>query len=123
MGLSLLLRKREQLQLQIAAHEKLSEEVLKRVNYKFRLDWNFYSNSMEGNTLTEKETRSVMINNITLEGKPLKDVLQMKGHDEVISEILKIGKSEIRLLEKQIKEIHKAIMREDDPEQQKKIGI
>ncbi|MBC7390495.1 MAG: Fic family protein, partial [Opitutaceae bacterium] len=123
MSLSLYLQKIEQQQLQIGAEERFSEEVLKRVNYKFRLDWNFYSNAMEGNTLTEKETRSVMINNITLEGKPLKDVLEMKGHDEVITEILKIGKSEIRLSEKRIKEIHKAIMREDDPEQQKKIGI
>jgi len=38
---------------------------LQKINYKFRLDWNYYSNRMEGNTLTLDETKSVMIGNIT----------------------------------------------------------
>ena len=82
MDLAHYLEKIDHFQNQIALHGKLSDNILKRINYKFRLDWNYYSNSMEGNTLTEEETRSVMINNITLQGKPLKDILEMKGHDE-----------------------------------------
>ena len=117
------LEKIELYRLQIEAYGNLSTDVLKQINYKFRLDWNYYSNSMEGNTLTEAETRSVMINNITVSGKPIKDVLEMQGHDNVITEILKIGKSQTRLSEKRIKEIHKAIMREDDPDKQKDIGV
>lgn len=107
----------------INAHGELSAEVKKKINYKFRLDWNYYSNSMEGNTLTMDETRSVMVGNLTVGGKPIKDVLEIKGHDEVIADILKIGKGELRLSEKRIKEIHKGIMYEDDKEKEKKIGI
>lgn len=111
------------LQQKIDAHGVLSTEVKKKINYKFRLDWNYYSNSMEGNTLTMDETRSVMVGNINIENKPIKDLLEMTGHDKVITEILRIGKGEIRLSEARIKEIHKGIMHEENDADKKKIGV
>jgi Fic family protein len=110
------------LQQKIDSYGELSADVKKKINYKFRLDWNYYSNSMEGNTLTMEETRSVMVGNLTVGGKPIKDVLEMKGHDEVIAEILKIGKGEARLSEARIREIHKGIMHEENEVNRKKIG-
>ena len=101
---------------------KISNDLLKKINYKFRLDWNYHSNAMEGNSLTKEETRSVMINNITVEGKPLKDIIEMRGHDNIVTEILSIGKGKKRISESRIKEIHKAIMYDDNPEQAAKIG-
>jgi Fic family protein len=101
---------------------KLTKEQLNKINHKFRLEWNFNSNSMEGNTLTIEETRSVMVGNLDVHQKPIKDVLEMKGHDEVITDILKIGKGELRLSEKRIKDIHSAIMHEENPEWKSKIG-
>ena len=117
--------KREQidlLQQKINSYGELSPDVKKKINYKFRLDWNYYSNSMEGNTLTKEETRSVMVGNITVDGKPISDVMEMRGHDNIISEIIKIGKGEIRLSEKRIKDIHKGIMHEEDETEKDKIG-
>lgn len=107
---------------QIASHGKLTPEQLKKINYKFRLEWNYNSNSMEGNTLTIEETRSVMVGNIMVDKKPYKDIAEMKGHDEVISDILKIGKGELRLSEARIKQIHEAIMYEETEEEKSKIG-
>jgi Fic family protein len=101
---------------------KFPDDVLKKINYKFRLDWNFYSNQMEGGTLTKEETRSVMINNIDLNGKPFKDVAEMRGHDQVVLDVLKMSKGELSLSEKRIKEIHQAIMFEENPEEAAKIG-
>jgi Fic family protein len=117
-----LLEQIDKLQSEINSHGKLDAEILKKINYKFRLDWNYNSNVMEGNSLTKMETRSVMVNNITVKEKPLKDVLDMRGHDEVITDILKIGKGELNISEKRIKEIHKGIIHEDSPEKQKLIG-
>ena len=111
------------LQEKINAHGALSDEVKKKINYKFRLDWNYYSNSMEGNTLTMEETRSVMVGNLTVDGKPIKDVLEMRGHNEVVADILKIGKGELRVSEKRIRDIHIGIMHEEDKTQKHKIGI
>lgn len=118
-----ILKQIDLLKMQIEAAGLLPEEVRKRIGYKFRLEWNYFSNSMEGNTLTKDETRSVMVGNITVAGKPIKDVLEVKGHDKVISEILRIGKGEVRLSEARIKQIHRGIMHEEDPEKQKEIGV
>lgn len=112
----------DELKAKIDSFGKLQDEILKKINYKFRLDWNYHSNAMEGNSLTRQETRSIMINNVTIDGKTLKDILEIKGHDQVISEILQIGKGELRLSERRIKDIHKAIMHEDNPAFHGKIG-
>ncbi|MBX2913690.1 MAG: Fic family protein [Cyclobacteriaceae bacterium] len=111
-----------ELQKAINTHGTLSSEVKKKINYKFRLDWNYYSNRMEGGTLTREETRSVMVGNIDVNGKPIKDVMEMNGHDKVVLEILKIGSGKTRISEKRIKEIHKAIMHEDDAIKSLQIG-
>jgi len=102
---------------------KLPQDVLKKINYKFRLDWNYYSNRMEGGTLTRQETRSVMVGNINVQGKPITDVMEMHGHDEVVRQILNIGKGKTRISEKRLKVVHKAIIKEtDDTEKNKQIG-
>lgn len=116
------LEKVDTLQKEIEAFGEFPEDIRKKINYKFRLEWNYHSNSMEGNTLTMEETRSVMVNNLTVEGKPLRDVLEMRGHDSMVIDILNIGKGTIRLSEKRIKDIHKAIISEDEPDKQKLIG-
>src|SRR5258708_1396194 len=115
------LKKIEDLQEAIQRHGKLSDDVLKKINYKFRLDWNYYSNSMEGNSLTLQETRTVMIGNITVDGKPIKDIWEMKLHDDVISSIIRMGRGELNISEKRIKEIHTGIMYDEDPERSKQI--
>lgn len=122
MKLASLLHKIDALQQAIDAKGPLDETIKKRIQYKFRLDWNYYSNAMEGNSLTKQETRSVMMNNITINGKPMRDVLEIKGHDEAVLDILKISKAEVRLSERRIKELHKAIIYEEDPEKAQQVG-
>lgn len=119
-----LINKIEQNQKTIDSYGKLNIKVLNKINYKLRLDWNYYSNKMEGGTLTKAETMSVMVQVLDVKGKPLKDVLEMSGHDKIVSEILNIVKGKgNRISEKRIKEIHSAIMHEPNPEKAKQIGI
>ncbi len=117
-----LFKKADALKKQISDYGKLPDDVLKKVNYKFRLEWNFHSNSMEGNTLTLDETRSVMVGNVTVSGKSVKDILDIKGHDEVVRDILKMGAGELNISESRIKNIHKNIIYEDNPDLINKIG-
>jgi len=112
----------EKTQNKIFEFGKLSEGVLQKINYKFRLDWNYYSNRMEGNTLTIEETKNVMIGNIDVHNKPIKDVMEMLGHDKAIQTILKIGTGELNISESRIKDLHKAIMYEDNLVDKEKIG-
>lgn len=108
----------QELQDMIAAVGPLDPEVRKRIDYKFRLDWNYHSNNIEGGTLTVAETKSIMLGHVTVEDKPIRDVLEMRGHDQVVKTIFSIGRGEVQLSEKRIKEIHAAIIHEDDPTQQ-----
>ncbi|HXB35902.1 MAG TPA: Fic family protein [Puia sp.] len=112
----------DRLQQSIQEHGKLGRDLLQKINYKFRLDWNYYSNRMEGNTLTLDETKSVMIGNINVHNKPLKDVMEMKGHDEAVQAILKMGKGELNISEGRIKDLHKEIMYEESPTEKAKLG-
>lgn len=109
------LRQIEALRHQIEARGKLPDEVLRRAQNRFREEANYYSNRQEGGTLTREETRSVMTGNITVAGKPLKDILEMQHHDRVTLEILRLGRGEVKLSEKRIKDIHRAIIVEEDP--------
>lgn len=122
MKLQEILNRIDENQIKISAFGKFDDAILKKINYKFRLDWNYYSNKMEGGTLTRDETRSVMVGNITVGGKPIKDVMEMKGHDTIVLDILKIGRGELKISEKRIKDIHKAIMHEETLEKTALIG-
>jgi Fic family protein len=112
----------ESLRHRIEAYGVLSEELLRKIEYKFRLECNYNSNKIEGGTLTKPETRSVMIGNITVQGKPLKDIREMKGHDEVMKDIFRIGRQERNLSEKRIREIHRRIIAAESPEEEQAIG-
>ncbi|MFK7785893.1 MAG: Fic family protein [Crocinitomicaceae bacterium] len=120
--LSDILQKIDQLQSEIDSHGELNTELQKRIIYKFRLDWNYFSNAMEGNSLTRVETKQLMMDNVTIDGKSFKDISEMRGHDEQVQEIFSLGKGDSRISERRIKEMHKAIMHEDDPAKKEFIG-
>lgn len=97
------------LQASIEEHGPIPVASLNKINYKLRLEWNYTSNSMEGNSLTKRETRTVMVGVISVNDKPLKDVLEIKNHDEVISTIMQMGKGELNISESRIREFTKAL--------------
>lgn len=116
MALPELLSRIDELQARIIAAGPLSPEAKRKLDYRIRLDWNYHSNVMEGSLLTKQETRTIMLGNVTVEGKPIKDVLEMQGHDEVVLSLLHMASGEMNLSESRIKTVHKAIVREDAPE-------
>lgn len=90
----------------------LSKEDELRVMQKFRLDWNYHSNHLEGNSLTYGETKALILFGITAQGKPLKDHFEMAGHDEAIKWIMDIIKEDRPLTENFIRELHRLILKE-----------
>jgi Fic family protein len=90
----------------------LSPEVEKRIMQKFRLDWNYNSSHIEGNQLTYGETKALILFGQTAQAKPLKDHLEMTGHDEAIKEIEEVVRQERPLTESFIRELHTLILKE-----------
>jgi Fic family protein len=107
---------------QIDGYGVLSAELKRKIDYRFRLEWNYFSNRMEGNTLSKEETRSIMIGNISVHDRSLREIWEMHGHDQVISDILRMGRADLRLSEKRIKEVHKLILYAEDAEDAAKLG-
>jgi Fic family protein len=112
----------ESLRQKIEAYGPLSQEILNKIEYRFRLECNYHSNRQEGGTLTRAETKSVMVKVITVTNKPGRDIFEMRGHDKVMQEILKIGKGELNISERRIKEIHGAIIDTDEVTEGEKPG-
>jgi len=83
-----------------------------RIMQKFRLDWNYHSNNLEGNTLSYGETKALLLFHITAQGKPLRDHLEITGHDQAIQWILEVIKEERALTENFIRELHQLILKE-----------
>lgn len=110
------------LQATIQKNGLLLAQLSNKINYKLRLEWNYTSNSMEGNSLTKRETRTVMVGLVDVDDKPIKDIMEIRQHDAVISTIMKMGKGELNISETRIKQIHKGIMYEEDPEKLKYVG-
>ncbi|MEM6845657.1 MAG: Fic family protein [Bacteroidota bacterium] len=84
-----------------------------RIMQKFRLDWNFHSNNLEGNSLTYGETKVLILFGLTAQGKPFRDSLEMRGHDEAVKWIEEIIKEERPLTENFIRQLNQIILKED----------
>ena len=90
----------------------LSKEQEGMIMQKFRLDWNYHSNHLEGNSLTYGETKALILFGLTAQGKPLKDHFEMTGHDEAVKWIEDVVKQERPLTENFIRELHTLLLKE-----------
>jgi len=88
----------------------LSKDLENRIFQKLKLDWNFNSNAIEGNTFTYGETVALLMEGITAKGKPLKDALDIKGHNDAIQFMLDMVKGDRDLNENDIRSLHKIIL-------------
>jgi len=79
---------------------------------KFRLDWNYHSNHLEGNSLTYGETKALILFGITAQGKTLKDHFEITGHNEAINWVIEMIYGERPLSENFIRELHTLLLKE-----------
>jgi len=88
----------------------LPADVEGKVMQKLRLDWNYHSNAIEGNRLNYGETVAFLMEGITAKGKPLKDHLDIRGHNEAINFLFKIVKDTRPISETDIRALHTMIL-------------
>lgn len=109
-SLNELLRRIDQRKAEVDALRPFSQEQEGRIMQKFRLDWNYHSNAIEGNSLTYGETIAFLMEGLTAKGKPFKDHLDIKGHNEGIDYLMHFIKNRDQLSEKIIRELHEMIL-------------
>ncbi len=101
----------DRLQSEVNTYRPLNPEQEARFFQKVRMEWNYNSCNIEGNILTYGETKDLLMWGITAKGKPLKDHLEINGHNEALEWIFEIIKEKSRPLnETFIRELHQMIM-------------
>lgn len=96
----------DKLKKEINQYCPLDKIELNKLKEYFRIGLTYTSNALEGNSLTEVETKIVLEEGLTIGGKPMKDHLEAIGHSEAYELIYKLSKKkEIR--ESDILKIHK----------------
>ncbi len=95
----------DELQQEINRYRPLSKDVLRQLREYYKIGLTYTSNALEGNSLTESETKVVIEDGITIGGKPIKDHFEALGAGEAYELLYKLSKQEI-ITEKDIKDIH-----------------
>ncbi|HEX9874186.1 MAG TPA: Fic family protein [Deferrimonas sp.] len=85
-----------------------------REYYKIGLTW--ASNALEGNSLTESETKVVIEDGITIGGKPLRDHFEAVGHAEAFDLLFSLAKRR-GVTETEILKLHRLFFYRIDPKE------
>ncbi len=99
-------KKIDDLRDKIDAHRPLDAHMLKQVREYFRIGMAYSSNALEGNSLTETETKIVIEDGLTIGGKPVRDHLEALGHSEAYDLLFRLAKNQ-DITEANVKELHR----------------
>lgn len=88
----------------------------KKLREKLRVEMTYNSNSIEGNSLTLKETFLVINEGITVKGKPLKDHLETKDHYAALGHLYDLVDQKKPISVRLIKNLHKVVLKGTDGE-------
>jgi Fic family protein len=101
-----ILKKIDALNDRISSHRPIKKQLLKQIKEYFRIGLAYSSNALEGNSLTETETKIVIEDGITIGGKPVKDHFEALGHSEAYDLLYDLAKGQ-EITEVNIKELHR----------------
>ena len=102
----------DRLKNELDALRPLPPDVVGRVEQKLRIESNYHSNAVEGNSLTLGETRSLILHGLTARGKPMRDHLDIQGHDQAVKAIEQAVRNEDQLTEVFVRNLHRVLLKE-----------
>ncbi|MBK6354958.1 MAG: Fic family protein [Saprospiraceae bacterium] len=91
-------------------HRPLSRAVVQSIRSSLNLEWTYNSNSIEGNTLNLRETRTVIEEGMTVAGKSLREHFEVVNHQEAIEYLEELVSGDYLLKERDILDIHELVM-------------
>jgi Fic family protein len=90
----------------------LKSDAERRLWKKLRLDWNYNSNHIEGNTLTYGETELLLLHGQTQGRHELREYEEMKAHDVAITRLRELAGEKRPLTEAEIRTWNGIILKE-----------
>ena len=98
------------------AARPLPNIVLQNIKEAFLVEWTYNSNSIEGNTLSLRETQLVLQEGITVKGKSLREHFEAKNHEFAILKLYQLVKDDYVLNAKDILDLHGLVLRSIEDE-------
>lgn len=105
----------DQNQQKLWAYRPLSDDTLKSLREYYRVGLTYTSNALEGNSLTESETKVVIEDGLTIEGRPLRDVYEAVGHAKAYDYLFDLS-HQSPLTEEIILKLHQLFYQQIDSE-------
>lgn len=107
-----LYKKRQDLQ----SSRPLPNIALHKIRESLSIEWTYNSNSIEGNTMSLRETQMVIQEGITIKGKSLREHFETHNHDKAIDYLYSIVNDDYTLRSIDILSLHGLVLRsiEDD---------
>lgn len=89
---------------------------LNKIRESLSIEWTYNSNSIEGNTMSLRETQMVLQEGITVKGKSLREHFETHNHDKAIDYLYSIIEDNYKLRSIDILSLHGLVLRsiEDD---------
>ncbi|AWH86209.1 Fic family protein [Flavobacterium album] len=89
---------------------------LSKIRESLSLEWTYNSNSIEGNTLTLRETQMVLQEGITIKGKSLQEHFEAKNHEKAIDYLYNLVDDNYTLRGIDILTLHGLVLRNIEDE-------
>ncbi|MEK6556881.1 MAG: Fic family protein [Candidatus Margulisiibacteriota bacterium] len=90
---------------ELSEFKPLSEELLIQIKQYYRIGLTYSSNALEGNTLTESETKVVLEDGVTIGGKSLREHQEALGHSDAFDFLYDIAKGKT-INEQDVNQLH-----------------
>lgn len=84
---------------------------LNKIKESLSIEWTYNSNSIEGNTMSLRETQMVLQEGITVKGKSLREHFETHNHDKAIDYLYSIINEEYTLRSIDILSLHGLVLR------------
>ncbi|MBU1487550.1 Fic family protein [bacterium] len=104
----------DELKRELDNHRPLPANTLKQLKEYYRVGLTYSSNALEGNSLTETETKIVLEDGIAIGGKPLRDHYEAVGHSEAYDLVYELAKGKT-ITENDILDLHRIFYFRLDP--------
>jgi Fic family protein len=96
----------DELKKEIDSYRPFNKQLLNELQQFYRIGFTYTSNALEGNSLTESETKVIIEDGLTIGGKTIREHSEALGHSDAYTFLNTLSKNKI-ILESNILELHR----------------
>ena len=96
----------DNLKKEIDSYRPFKKQLLDELQQFYRIGFTYSSNALEGNSLTETETKIIIEDGLTIGGKTIKEHSEALGHSEAYTYLSTLTKNKT-ITESNILELHR----------------